>query len=120
MRYLLLAALLGACASTEPQSPTAAAAVDTAPHPGGASFATREECEMLVDHLDEVRFLSRPEPDVFRAHNQSPDWHRARVDECTITVDKRDLACLMRSRDLTTSSLCGSRFFASTLQSYRS
>ncbi len=115
MRTLILAVLLGACATSPPQQQA------TARPPGAYQLTSRPDCEKLVDHLDEIRFLSTQPParDVFRAQNQSPNWHRSRVDECTITVDSHDYACLMRARDLTTAHYCNSRFFASTMASYR-
>jgi hypothetical protein len=117
MRYITLAMILGACASSAPPQQEQA----TARPPGTYQLATRPDCEKLVDHLDEIRFLSgSPAPrDVFRAQNQSPNWHRSRVDTCTISVDPHDYACLMRARDLTTAQYCNSRFFASTMESYR-
>jgi hypothetical protein len=56
---------------------------------------------------------------LFEAPNQSPDWNRSRVSECTITVNELDLACLMRARDTTTAARCNSRFFASMVANYR-
>src|SRR5262245_47175258 len=118
MRYTILAILLAGCASAPPPEPTARA-------PGGERFVSRADCDKLVDHLDEVRFISvQPAPsgyrsDAFRAQNQSPDWHRARVDECTISVTPRDYVCLTNARDLYYANQCNSRFFASTMASYR-
>ena len=114
MRYTIFAILLVGCASAPPAEPTARA-------PGAERFVSRADCDKLVDHLDEIRFLStRPaSSDAFRAQNQSPDWHRARVDECSISVTPRDYACLTNARDLYYANQCNTRFFASTMASYR-
>jgi len=134
MKKLLFALALAACGGATQQAPS-----PYAPTPAGsvvgaeagqpvarpAGFATRPDCEKLVDHIDEIRFLSAPpaprgaRTNIFRAQNQSPDWHRARVDECTITVDPHDYVCLMKARDTTTASYCNAKFFASTMASYR-
>jgi hypothetical protein len=131
MRKLLCVLVLScACGSSSQQAPGPATPSGsvvggfTPPVEGTPAFASHADCERLVDHIDEVRFLSSPpapagvKTDVFRAQNQDPNWHRARVEECTITVDSHDYVCLMRARDTETAWHCNAKFFASTMASY--
>jgi hypothetical protein len=123
---LLAAAALGpGCASSPPKGPYAPSGSvpgvmdETRPPPGPSGFTSRPDCDKLVDHLDKLYFMSSHEREIWRAPNQRPGWHRARVDECTITVDHYDRDCLLGSNDLSTAAQCNSKFFADTLQSYR-
>ncbi len=92
---------------------------ETRPPPAPSGFASRPDCEKLVDHLDSIFMLSGRNQQIFRAPNQRPDWHRSRVDECTIKVDRYDRDCLLGSHDISTAQRCNSKFFADTMQAYR-
>jgi hypothetical protein len=126
MMKLCVVILLGACGASPHQGPgpyapsgsVPGAVGETTPPAGPPRFATRQECDELVDHIDAIRSLSTPGPRSFKAPNQSPDWHRSRVNECTVTVNQLDLACLMRARDIATAARCNSRFFASMMTNY--
>jgi hypothetical protein len=122
----LIATSCVACASAPPPAPGPYAPAgsvpgvmdETRPPPAPGKFASRPDCDKLVDHLDSVIMLSGTQKNIFQARNQTPDWHRARVDECTVTVDQSDRDCLFGSHDLSTAERCGSRFFADTLRAY--
>ncbi len=124
MTILLATGILG-CASSPPPGPSAPSGSvpgvmdETRPPPRSNAFATRDECEKLVDHIDKIYFLSGREREIFRAPNQRPDWHRSRVDACTVTVDRHDRDCLFGSNDISTAARCNSRFFADTMAAYR-
>jgi hypothetical protein len=123
--YGVLATLLIGCASSPPPGPSAPSGSvpgvmdKTRPPAQQNGFASRAECEKLVDHLDSVIFLTGHEQAVFRAPSQRPGFLRARVDECTVTVDRYDRDCLAGSHDVATANRCGSRFFADTVRAYR-
>jgi hypothetical protein len=117
MKTLFLAIVLAGCASSPQPAPNASN--------GERRFANREECDTLVDHIDDIRYRSEPPlpPRVrsgeYRPGGPSPEFHRARVDDCTVGVDQRELACLTAASDTTEALRCHSRFFAQTLESYR-
>src|SRR5262249_33215974 len=134
MKKLLFALTVAACGGAtqqapNPYAPTPSGSVVGAepgqPVTGPQGFTARPDCEKLVDHIDEIRFLSAPpapagpNANILRAQNQSPDWRGARVDDGTITADPHDYVCLMRARDTTTAWHCNAKFFASTMASYR-
>jgi len=123
---MFMAALaLAACASSPPPGPMAPSGSvpgvmdPVRPPPRGPNALTsRPDCDKLVDHLDSVVAMTG-HVSLFRAPNQDPGWHRSRVDECTISVDKYDRDCLFGSHDINTAQHCGSRFFADTMRAYR-
>jgi hypothetical protein len=109
-KLLMLAGLaVAACGGTQQRAPAQASGAplrDVGEERAKASqFATRPQCERLVDHLEAVTFLSRQKTrfrvlaPTFRAENQSPREHQARVDQCTITISRADYECLMAAND---------------------
>jgi hypothetical protein len=105
----ILAAAAGGCATSQPSPPVTA---ETAANP--ARWATRQECQQLVDHLDKIVFLNRQvsparQYPAFLAPEQDPRWWERSVDQCTITVTRSDYECLMRANDTRTADQCYQR-----------
>ncbi len=114
MRNILWTAtllLVGACGAATTQT-TAGPPPAQASGREASRWATRAECEQLVDHLQKIVFLDRqvspghPRYDAFMAQEQDPQWWQSHVDQCTITVTKGDYDCLMRANDTRTADQC--------------
>jgi hypothetical protein len=76
----------------------------TTPTPGNDDpnrWATRPECEKLVDHTLAVLDLDREHPpkNLYLANEQNPDARRTMVDKCTISLNKATYDCMMAAHD---------------------
>jgi hypothetical protein len=92
--WMVAAFLLAGCGASSSSS--------TAQNPDPRkTWASRPECEQLVDHLEGIVLLDRGpnRPDIFQAANLNPANRQHRVDTCTITVTKKDHACLSAAND---------------------